>query len=186
MACSSTYGCTSSTSTGCPDEYGCIEGVCPDFIIRRHDTKPAFKVKIEDCDGPVDLTDLILEATMWAKGKLKTAITEDDDYFAFADGIGFNQVMVGDIILMDRARLPEKMLVLAFDETNKLILVQRGYHGTPVQNWKKGTPIKIIKFMGATAQTEMIYGDVLELDGTVSTDVLTDSFFVYEWGPSDT
>lgn len=186
MACSSTYGCTSSTSTGCPDEYGCIEGVCPDFIIRRHDTKPAFKVKIEDCDGPVDLTDLILEATMWAKGKLKTAITEDDDYFAFADGIGFNQVMVGDIILMDRARLPEKMLVLAFDETNKLILVQRGYHGTPVQNWKKGTPIKIIKFMGATAQTEMVYGDVLELDGTTSTDVLTDSFFVYEWGPSDT
>lgn len=136
MNCNSGFGC-SPQPNGCPTEDGCIPGVCPDFVLRRHDTKPNFRVKMEDCDGPMDLTDLILEATMWAKAKLKKTITPSDTYFALADNIGFNQIMVGDIIFMDQARLPEKMLVIAFDETNRLIEVQRGYHGTSIQTWKK-------------------------------------------------
>lgn len=185
MTCTSTFGCSPQPS-GCPDELGCIEGVCPDFIIRRHDTKPSFKVKIEDCDGPMDLTGLIVEASMWAKAKLKTAITEDATYFALADNIGFNQIMVGDIIIMDRYRLPEQMLVTAFDETNRLVQVQRGYHGTTAQKWKKGSPLRIMKFFGATAGSELIYQDVLEIDGSTTADVLTDSFFVYDWTGNDT
>lgn len=186
MACTSSgIGCT-STPQGCPDQYGCISGVCPDFVIRRHDTRPPFKVKIDDCDGPLDLTGLILEASMWAKGKLKASITISDTYFGLADNIGFNQIMVGDIIIMDRPRLPEYMLVTGFDENNRFVQVQRGYHGTNPQTWKKGTPLRIIKFMGATAETNMIYQDVLEIDGTTTSNVLTDSFFVYNWGPNDT
>jgi len=134
----------------------------------------------------MDLTDLILEATMWAKAKLKKTITPSDTYFSLADNIGFNQIMVGDIILMDQARLPEKMLVIAFDEINRLLEVQRGYHGTSIQTWKKGTPLRIMKFMGSSAQTEMLYQDILEMDGTTTPNVLMDSFFVYEWGPTDT
>lgn len=134
----------------------------------------------------MDLTGLILEASMWAKGKLKAAITTESTYFAFADNIGFNQIMVGDIIIMDRVRLPEKMLVTAFDETNRLVQVQRAYHGTTAQAWKKGTPLRIMKFSGATAVSEMLYQDILEIDGTTTEDVLTDSFFVYEWGETDT
>lgn len=183
MACNS-YGC-SPQPQGCVDEYGC-GGRCPDFTLRRHDTKPAFKVKIEDCDGPMDLTDLVLEATMWAKAKLKKTITPNDTYFSLADNIGFNQIMVGDIIIMDQIRLPEKMLVIAFDEVNKLVEVQRGYHGTSIQTWKRGTSLKIMKFIGATAQTEMLYQDLLQIDGTTASNVLTDSFFIYEWGPNDT
>lgn len=187
MACTNSgYSYSSTTNPSCPDQNGCIAGVCPDFTIRRHDTKPAFKVKIEDCDGPLDLTDLVLEATMWAKGKLKTSIDNSIDYFALADNIGFNQIMVGDIIIMDRARLPEHMLVIAFDETNRLVQVQRGYHGTTPQAWKKGEPLRIMKFMGATAQTEMLYQDVLQIDGTTQNDVLIDSFFIYEWNANDT
>lgn len=186
MTCTSSgIGC-SPQPQGCPDQLGCVPGICPDFTLRRHDTKPAFKVKMEDCDGPMDLTDLILEATMWAKAKLKKTITPSDTYFALADNIGFNQIMVGDIIFMDQARLPEKMLVIAFDETNRLIEVQRGYHGTSIQTWKKGTPLRIMKFIGATAETEMLYQDILEMDGTTTPNVLMDSFFVYEWGPTDT
>lgn len=185
MTCTSSFGCNSQPQ-GCPDEYGCIPGVCPDFIIRRHDTKPPFKVKIEDCDGPMDLTGLVVEASMWAKGKLKSAITTDSTYFALADNIGFNQIMVGDIIIMDRVRLPEHMLVTAFDEENKLVQVQRAYHGTTAQNWKKGSSLRIMKFSGATAVSEMLYEDVLELNGTTTEDVLMDSFFVYEWGETDT
>lgn len=183
MSCNST--CYQSIQ-GCPAEDGCIPGICPDFLIKRNDVKPPFKVKMEDCDGPMDLTGLILEASMWAKAKLKKAITVDDTYFSFADNIGFNQVMVGDIIIMDRARLPEHMLVTAFDETNKLIQVQRGYHGTSIQPWKKGSHLRIMKFVGATAQTEMLYQDILEIDGTTTPDVLVDSFFIYEWGVNDT
>jgi hypothetical protein len=186
MACSSTgIGCSSPPS-GCPDEYGCIGGLCPDFTIRRHDTKPAFKVKIEDCDGPLDLTDLVLEATMWAKGKIKVNLDQDDTVIGFADNIGFGQIMVGDVIIMNQARLPEKMLVLGFDEVNKLINVQRGYHGTPIQTWKRGTIVRIIKFSNAVATSEMVYQDIINIDGTTSKDVLVNSYFVYEWSSGDT
>lgn len=178
--------CGNSNLNRCPDKNGCPPGVCPDFVIRRHDTRPFFKVKIEDCDGPLDLTDLVLEATMWAKAKLKKAITTEDEYFGLADGIGFNQVMVGDVIVMDRTRLPEKMLVKAFDETNQLIQVQRAYHGTTAQNWKKGSSLKIMKFQGNEATTEMYYEDVIQLDGEVAENQLADSFLIYEWQPNDT
>jgi hypothetical protein len=187
MACTSTgIGCGSSSVQTCPDEYGCISGKCPDFTIRRHDTKPFFKVKVEDCDGPLDLTDLVLEATMWAKGKLKVALDQDDTVLAFADNIGFNQVMQGDVLIMDQARLPEKMLVTGFDEVNRLVHVQRGYHGTPVQNWKRGNSVKIIKFTNASSSTEMVYQDVINIDGTTTENVLTESFLVYEWHSEDT
>ena len=186
MACSSSGMGYTSKSTGCPDEYGCVSGVCPDFVIRRHDTKPVFKVSISDCDGPLDLTDLVLEATMWAKGKLKTNLDQDDTVLAFADNIGFNQVMQGDVLIMDQARLPEKMLVTGFDEVNRLIHVERGYHATPVQTWKRGTGVKIVKFTNATATTEMVYQDVINIDGTTTKDVLSESFMIYEWQSGDT
>lgn len=134
----------------------------------------------------MDLTGLVLEAAMWAKGRLKAKLEKNIDYFALADNIGFEQIMVGDIIYMDRARLPEKMLVTAFDEPNKLVRVQRAYQGTTAQEWPKGTPLKIMKFSGAAAETEMIYEDVLQIDGTTQEDVLTDSFFIYNWGETDT
>jgi hypothetical protein len=165
---------------------GCTQGSCPDFVIRRHDTKPDFRLAMEDCNGPMDLEDLVLEASMWAVGKIKNEIQVGDSYFALADNIGFNQIMVGDIILMDRCRTPEKMLVTAFDEANKLVQVQRAYGGTIAQNWKKGSSLKIIKFMDAAAKIEMVYEDVLELDGTITENVIQESYFVYEWSASNT
>ena len=126
----------------CLSKDNCPSGVCPDFTIRRHDTKPPFKIFVEDCDGPMDFRGLVIEANMWAIGKLKTEIDEDDDYFRLADDIGFEQVMMGDIIVMDRVRMPERMLVTGFDETNNLIRVQRGYHGTTPAVWKKGTKMR--------------------------------------------
>jgi hypothetical protein len=184
MTCNKNIGCAPQTSD-CVDEYGCGK-TCPDFVIRRHDNKPPFKLKIEDCDGPMDLTGLVVEATMWAKAKLKTAITASDEYFALADNIGFHQIMVGDIIVIDRPRLPEQMLVIAFDEVNRLVQVQRGYHGTQAQAWKKGQAIRIMKFINAEAQSEMIYQDVLQIDGTISENQLMDSFFIYDWQQNDT
>lgn len=184
MSCSSNK--YTQVNTGCVDQYGCQSGICPDFTIRRNDTKPDLKVKIEDCDGPIDLTDLVLEASMWANGKIKNSLTSSDNYFQLADNIGFNQIMVGDVIIIDRPRQTEHMLVTAFDESNYFIQVERGYHGTIAQNWKKGQSIKIIKFMNAVAQTEMIVQDVIELDGTTTKDVLQESYFVYQWQSGDT
>jgi hypothetical protein len=127
-----------------------------------------------------------LEVNIWANAKLTAAITTDDTYFAFADNIGFDQVMVGDVIVMDRVRLPEYMLVTAFDETNKLVQVQRGYHNTMISAWKKGTPFRIFKTMNATASIESIYEDIIQEDGTVKTHQLTQTYLVYEWLPKDT
>lgn len=176
---------TCCKKTNCSDVYGC-NGECPDLSIRRYDNKPFFKVKVEDCDGPLDLTDLVLEATMWAKAKLKKALTPDDTSLSFADNIGFPQVMIGDILLMEKARLPEKMLVTGFDEENNLVLVERGYQGTIAQNWKKGSALKILKFIDVASKTEMILQDITQMDGTVLEDQLIESYFVYEWGPNDT
>lgn len=178
--------CGSSCNSICPDEFGCPPNQCPDFIIRRHDTKPPFKIILEDCEGPLELQGLIAEMSMWANAKLKKAITVDDLYFGLADNIGFQQVMVGDIIVMGRVRAPEYMLVEAFDEENKLILVQRGYRGTTISNWKKGTPLKIFRILNAPAQTETVLEDIQQVDGTVLKDQLTASYLVYEWRPEDT
>lgn len=175
------------TNCGCPDHFGCPPCVCPDFQIKRHDTRPPFKVPITDENGdPMDLTGLVVEASMWAKAKLKTAITDVDTSLSLADNIGFDQILVDDIIVTCRARSPEYMLVTGFDETNKTVTVQRGYQGTTADSWKKGTGLNIFRFMGAPAAAEMVYEDVTNVDGTVTKDVLQDSFLMYEWKPNDT
>ncbi len=162
-----------------------MPGVCPDFAIKRHDTKPPFKVLIEDCDGPVDLTDLVVEANMWAKAKLKKAITAADTYFQLADEIGFDQIMIGDIIIMDRVRMPEHMLVTAFDEINKFVQVQRGYNNTTASPWKKGNAMRIMKIMNGAAESQMILEDKTNVDGTIDKNILTESFLIYEWKSAD-
>lgn len=162
----------------CPDH-------CPDFVIGRYSNHPPFKVSVSDCDGPFDLKDLVLEASMWANGRLKKTICPIDTYFSLADNIGYEQMMVGDIIQMDRPRLPEKMLVIGFDEERSLVEVQRGYQGTTAQTWKRGAKLRIMKFIGASAQTEMIYQDVIQVDGNKKREH-TESFLVYNWNPNDT
>jgi hypothetical protein len=173
-------------SSGCPDQYGCIPGMCPDFVIRRHDTRPFFRVGVEDCDGPMDFRGLIVEANMWANAKLKADLDNLSDYFQLADNIGFNQIMVGDIIIVDQVRRPEKMLVTGFDEHNKFVQVQRGYHGTEIGYFRKGTKIRIFRTMNAPALAEMVLEDVQTVEGTVEKDVIQSSSLIYEWLPSDT
>jgi hypothetical protein len=174
------------TQATCPDKFGCPPGMCPDFTIRRHDTKPPLKIAIEDCEGPMNLQGLVIEVNMWALAKLKAAITVDDTYFRLADDVGFEQVMVGDIIVMDRVRMPERMLVTAFDETNKLIKVQRGYHGTTPSAWKKGAKMRIFRILNGVAESELVFEDVQEVDGSTTEDVLQETYLVYEWQPEDT
>ena len=182
---SSACGCQGANSNTCPDKFGCPPGVCPDFVIRRHDTKPNLKISVADCDGPLQLDGLILEVNMWAKGKLRSKLLTTDTYFRLADDIGFQQIMIGDIIVMDRVRLPEQMLVTGFDETNKLIQVQRGYQSTPISEYPKGNSLRIFRIMNSPAQIEMVLQDETEVDGTVTTDVLQESFFIYERSPED-
>lgn len=169
----------------CPDALGCPPNVCPDFQIKRHDTKPALSVKVEDCDGPLDLTDVVVEVSMWANAKIRTAITEEDTYFALADNIGFEQSLVGDIIVIERVRAPEQMLITGHDETNKLIRVQRGYNGSTVSSYPKGTKIKIFRVLNAFGETAEQREDVLQLDETVVNELI-ESRVVYNWQPNDT
>lgn len=179
-------GCTSIVNTGCLDKLGCPDGVCPDFTIRRHDTKPDFKFSVEDCDGPIDLTDLVCEASMWVKAKLKKSIAVDDTYISLADGIGFEQAQVGDVIVMSRARAPEQMLVTGFDENNKLIQVQRGYNGSLIYPYAKGSALRMFRVLNSVATTEMVKEDIPQVDGTTKTNVITKSSLVYEWLSADT
>jgi len=172
----------------CPAKDGCPPGVCPDALLKRHDTRPSFKVLMETCDGVMDLTDesLVVEVSLWSRAKLKTTIAADATYFQLADHIGFEQILVGDIIILDRVRLPEHMLVTGFDEANHLVQVQRGYNGTTASVWKKGTVLRIFREMGATAGIESIVGDVVDETGATLTDQLLETYLTYDWAAKDT
>lgn len=187
MNCLSTSPPICSANAGCPDKFGCPPGICPDFQIKRHDTRPSFKVSVTDEVGdPMDLTSLVLEASMWAKAKLKKDITSIATGIELADNIGFDQILVDDIIIPDRVRSPEYMRVTGFDETNKIVNIERGYDGTAADAWKKGTGLRIFRFKNAPAATEMVVENVTQVDGTILEDQITDSYLVYEWQPTDT
>jgi hypothetical protein len=173
---------------GCPPKDNCPPNVCPDFTLKRHDTKPGFKVLVEDCDGPLDLTDenLVVEVNIWCKAKLKKDISISDTYFSLGNNVGFDQIMIGDVIIMDRVRRPEYMLVIAFDEDNKLVEVQRGYQGTSISAWKKGTSMKIYRTMNANAQIETVVSDHVKEDGTKIYDQVQQTYLVYNWNVKDT
>jgi hypothetical protein len=175
----------SGSGTVCPDTFGCAGAV--DFWIKRHDTRPPFKVAVEDCDGtPMDLTGLILEASMWVKGRLKRDLEIEDESFALSNDVGFEQCSVGDIIVFNQVRAPEQMLITGFDENLKLIQVQRGYNGTLISRFKRGSGLKIFRILNAIATTEFDQQDILQVDGNTLKDVLTESRLVYEWLPADT
>jgi hypothetical protein len=178
--------CSNNNTSSCPDQYGCPSGTCPDFLIRRYDTKPDYRVLMEDCDGPMDLTNLVLESTMWAKAKLKSNILSSDTSLSLADNIGFNQIMVGDVLILERTRGSEKVLVTSFNEDQKTVNIQRAHDGTTAQGWTRGNPIKIVKFINKPIKIEMVYEDVLEIDGTTNENVLQESYFVHEWGSPET
>jgi hypothetical protein len=182
--CPSGCGC----SAGCPDLFGCPPDMCPDFTIKRHNTQPAFRVAVQDCDGALDLSDpnLVLEVNMWANAKLKRAILTTDTLLTFADNIGFQQCMVGDIIVAKRVRGPEFMLVTGFDEVNYTVSVTRGHNGTTPTAWPKGTELKIFRVISSPAMIALSYGNVTEEDGSVSSNQLLASYLQYNWQPNDT
>lgn len=298
----------SNTSSSCNNKTGCpTTSYCPDFQIKRFDTKPSFKVSLVDCKGPLNIHGLIAEANMWAEAKLKSALTagtqatgtvtivEEANLVAtthyititttdgtvitatvtanggattttntnsptwaivdaseastavnlatclnanskliatasngvvtitqlasgaagnttialtdpaaagmskvdftggadpslslsLADNIGFEQVMVGDVIIMERARRPEHMLVKAFDETNSLISVQRSYNDTEAFAWKKGSKLKIFRVLNSSADVELVFEDVIQVDGT-SKSTLVEADVLYDWKANDT
>ena len=179
-------GC--GTRNRCVDTLGCPPDVCPDFTIRRFGTKPTFRVSVEDCGGPMDLTDtlLVAEVNIWAQARLKSALALDTEYFQLANNIGFEQIMVGDTIVMDRVRNPEHMIVTAFDENNRLVKVQRGANNTTISTWKKGNLIRIFRAINKPATIISEFQDITKEDGTVQKNQLVQTFLGYDFDASDT
>lgn len=172
-------GC--SQYSDCPNIDGCPEGIKPDFCIKRNDTSPSFKVAVEDCDGIVDLNgNYSLEVNIWIKSKLKKSITESSAELEFADNIGFEQIKENNIIQMNRARNPEKMLITGFDENEKTITVQRAYGGTEAQSWTKGSELRVFRAVDSEGEIESVYEDISKLDGTNENE-LTQTFLVYKF-----
>ena len=174
---------TSNCSSAC-------DSVCADFTIKRHDTYPPFRVSAEDCSGPLDLSDpnLLVEISMWTTANLKYDLAEDPTVttIRLAGDVGFDQVMVNDIIVMDRARLPEYMLVVGFDENDKLIEVVRGYHGTPVGLYKKGSSMKVFRILNQVGTISTVTGTQIGIDGSTQNNALMGTYLVYDWAANDT
>jgi hypothetical protein len=159
---------------------------CPDFIIKQHDNRPKFCVDITDCDAPVDLNDLVVEASMWCNAKLKININSDTNTISFADNIGFEQINYDTIIQIGNGRLFERMLVKQINDMDNTVTVLRRQLDTGSYSWKKGTSIKLIRFLNNSAVGEMEYQDVEQLDGNVVKDQLVRSTLCYEWKDIDT
>jgi len=123
--------------------------------------------------------------SMWAKARLKKSLATTDTYFSLAHNIGFEQSLVGDIIVMDQVRSPEQMLITGYDEVNKFINVQRGYNGTPIGSYKRGSCLRIFRVLNSTGSINMVNQTVEEIDGTTTT-LLTESQLIYNWQPNDT
>lgn len=180
IGCSSSTKCTDS-ATGCP------EGITPDFCIKRNDTAPPFKINLEDCDGVVDLTgNYALEVNMWISAKLRKSINNSETIISFADNIGFEQIKQNDVLVMSRARNPEKMLITGFDEAEKTITVTRSYDGTTAQSWSKGSSLRVFRLVDEEAEIESIVEDVQKEDGTVVENQLTATFLKYNWNEIST
>lgn len=177
-------GCGSAQS-GCSNSGDCPKK--PDLCIKRNDTRPSFKMSISDCEGVVDLTDenLVLEASMWFDTKTKTALTDSSTTVQFADNIGFEQVMVGDVIVTGSTRNPEKMSVFSVDEDQKTITVSRGHAGTTARQWPKGTQLHVFRFADQTAEIQSFYEDITNVDGSVASE-LSDTLLVFNWEPEHT
>lgn len=161
-------------------------GLCYDFIIKRHDALPEFKLEVTDCDEPINLTDLIVEASMWTSSKLKANITESQTTIQLADNIGFDQILEGTIVQAGLGRNFERMRITGFDEIKKEIYVDRGYKNTTPFPWKKGTALRLLRFLSSPAVTEMTFEDVTTIDGSVLKNQLTHSYLIYKWRPEDT
>lgn len=158
----------------------------PDLCIKRHDTRPALKISMSDCDGPVDLsTAVAVEASMWFDAKLKSSISDTDTSLRFADDIGFDSVAVGDVISTSGSRSPELMLVSSVDESAKTVVVSRGHSGTEPRDWPKGASLSAFRFVDQAAQVESVYEDVESLEGTVSEE-LVDTLLVFEFSAEHT
>lgn len=178
--------CCDQQQYSCPDEFGCVSGLCADFTIKQHDTLPPYRISVSDCNGPLDLTSSIVEVSMWALAKFKRAVLSTDTYFALADGIGFQQINIGDIIVIDRVRNPEQMVVSGFDETNKLVQVQRGYNGTQASDYKKGQKIKIFRILNSMGEVNIVEEEQTDVNTGETSTVVTEAQLIYNWLPADT
>jgi hypothetical protein len=126
-------------------------------------SNPTSKIRVEDCDGePMDIQGLLVEVNMWAKAKLKTAITTDRHLFCSGGRHRLRSSHDGRHHCNGSgSNLPEFMLVTGFDEENKFIQVERGYRNTTTSNWKKGACMRIFRIMNAPGQTELVFEDIV-------------------------
>jgi len=177
-------GC-GSVSAGCDQAGDCPAP--PDLCIKRHDTRPHFRVSLSDCDGPVELQEdgVTLEASMWFDAKLKADIDDSSVQLQFADNVGFDSVMVGDVISTSSVRSSESMLVTGVDEPSMSVQVSRGHEGTSPRSWKKGTALFVFRFRDEPAQIESVYEESEAVDGSV-TESLVDTVLQFQWSGSQT
>lgn len=123
---------------------------------------------------------------MWMRGKMARAMAADDTVLHLAGNIGYNQIAVGDMLLVDRPRSAEQMLVVGFDESAMTVTIERGYNETTPAAYKRGTAFRGFRTLNAVGSTEMVRQDIVRVDGTTDEQVLTESSIIYEWSQSDT
>lgn len=155
-----------------------------DYIIKKNDTKPFIKYKIQDCDD-TDLTEdnLVVTASMWASSTLKNKIKINDTTLELKNNYNLEAVSSGDYLLVKKFNFSENMLVASLDNT--LIAVERAQLGSDAIDFDRGNQIKIIKFYEVEAEKELEYNTQLNINGEQTSELSSQSL-VYTWSEGDT
>jgi hypothetical protein len=122
---------------------------------------------------------------MWSNAKLKKDINTLQQEILFANNTGFETVAVGSNLLLKASNSYETLVVTSVDSYYNTLTVNRAQLGTNALNWKKGTVVKIIKFINSPATKELVNSTSLNMQGEEET-TLAESYLVYNWLESDT
>jgi hypothetical protein len=179
-------GC--SQNNNCSGLYNCPSDRFTDFCIKRYDTAPSLKMSVENYDDSLDFSqgNFELKVSIWLNCKLKKNITDSETEIQLADNIGFHQIALNNVLVLNRARNPEKLLVTGFVESENKIVVQRGYDSTTPQAWNKGNSITAFRVIDDDAEIELVLEDVTKEDGTIIQDEVVDTLFTYNWSEEAT
>ena len=174
---------TSGTNVG-PYSYtqSCVNVY--DHIIKRGDTVPAFIVPLSASDKE-DLEELALplgvRVYLWFQSRLSAAISSIDSSISLLDNVGFDCVVVGDLVLFldGSGGVNELARVTAIDVDNHTLTLSRGIDGG-VRDHEAQIPLNIFRIYRGVGEINLREGTLTYYWTTSGTQTAGEYYFEFE------
>lgn len=155
-----------------------------DLIIKRGDTKPPVVYVMPDCDD-IDLSDEAIQITvsMWSKANLSSKISSLDTNIKFKNNYNITSVSLDNYILLKKYNSFEYIKVIEVNHDS--IIVTRAELSSDSRDWEKGSDLKIIKLLDVEGDKEILYNDIIDLNGQTQK-MVSARRLIYNWVEGDT